>query len=285
MSAVKPATRWFRVAGCWFAVLLLIGGLTRTTLAQRTGHTPAQLQDVGIDEQLGERIPGDLVFYDEQGREVELSSFFDGHRPVLLALVYHECPMFCNLVLHGLSTAVAEMDWTPGIQYDVLAVSFNPRETPEIARQEKEMIVRMMDRPEAAPGMHFLTGDEASIEALTSAVGFSYRWVEEQKEYAHPSALIFLSGDGTISRYIYGIDYPAHDVRRALVEASNGKVGNTLDRLILYCFQYDPKANSYVPHALNLMKIGGIMTMVLLGGMLFVYWRRESHRSNLQASI
>lgn len=245
---------------------------------------PAELHGAGIEEQLGDVIPTDLVFRNETGEAVALADYFDGERPVLLALVYHECPMLCNMVLQGLTKAMGQMDWVPGREFDVLAVSFNPRETPDVAREEKAMILEMLGKPAAADGLHFLTGDDPSIDALTDAVGFQYRWIEEKQEFAHPSALIFLSGHGKISRYIYGIDYPPSDVRRALVEASSGNVGSTLDQVILYCFQYDPNANSYVPHALNLMKIGGVLTMFLLGGMLYVYWRRESHRSNLQAS-
>lgn len=277
-----------QVAGCRLralACLIVIAALLPpAAVGQKTGEMPAQLDGAGIEERLGEFVPGNLIFRNESGEEVKLGRYFDGERPVLLALVYHNCPMLCNMVLDGLTRTVSQMDWVPGDQYEVLAVSFNPRETPEIAREEKEMIVEMLGNPAAADGLHFLTGNDASIQALTQSVGFTYKWIEEKQQFAHPSGLVFLGGDRKISRYLYGIDYDPRDVRNALVEASNGRVGSTVDRVILYCFQYDPNENSYVPHALNLMKLGGVLTMVLLGGVLFVYWRRESRRSDEQLS-
>lgn len=286
MTRLQVASGRLQVSSFCLLVVVLAWGLALADAvpAQRSGEIPAELEGTGIDEQLGEVIPDDLVFKNELGEDVVLADYFDGERPVLLALVYHECPMLCNMVLQGLTKTLSQMSLTPGREFDVLAVSFNPRETPAVAREEKEMILGMLGNEQAAGGLHFLTGEEEAIAALTDAVGFKYRWIENRQEYAHPSALIFLSGKGKISRYIYGIDYPPSDVRRALVEASDGKVGSTLDQVILYCFQYDPDANSYVPHAVNLMKAGGVLTMLLLGGMLFVYWRRESQRADLQAS-
>lgn len=261
------------------AVLILLGVVAVTASAQQTGRMPRQLEGTGLDPRLGDQVPQDVVFQNEQGADVALERYFDGERPVLLVPVYHECPMLCNIVLHALTETLGRMTWTPGEQFDILTVSFNPRETPAISAEKKDMYVSMLGRPEAAAGWHFLTGDEAAIAALTDAVGFRYRWVEEEQAYAHPSTLIFLGGGGTIARYLRGVEYDPRDVRTALVEASSGKIGSTADQFFLYCFQYDPKANSYVPHALNLMKLGGGLTVLVLGLMLFIYWRRESRRS------
>lgn len=249
-------------------------------LAQRTGELPAEMEGVDVDEQLGSTIPDTLVFWNEIGEEVELGSYFNGERPVLLNLVYHDCPMLCNLVVQGLAETMGQMAWTPGEEFDVLTVSFNAAEGPEMAARAKQHAIHMLGKPAAADGWHFLTGREESIDALTEAVGFRYRWIEDQQEFAHPSVLMFLSGERMLARYIYGIEYEPRDVRTALVEASNGTVGSTIDRVILYCFQYDSAKNSYVPHALNLMKMGGLMTVIAIGTMLFVFWRRESRRAD-----
>lgn len=267
------------------ALVLLVASVCATTAgAQQTNKMPRQLEGVTVEERLGSVIPLDLVFTNEDGEEVSLDTYFDGDRPVLLALVYHECPMLCNLVLHGLTETLRQMQWTPGDQFEVVSVSFNPRETPAVAADAKQTYLSLLDRPEAEDGWHFLTGSEASIGPLTEAVGFRYHWVEEEQQYAHPSTLIFLSGDGKVSRYLHGIEYRPSDVRNALVEASEGKVGSAIDQVILFCFQYDPNSNSYVPHALNLMKLGGMLTVLLLGSLLFVYWRREARRLGQHAS-
>ncbi len=273
--------RWIHslvLMGC-----LLAGGLlpARPAAAQRTGQTPPGLDGVGLDERLGEALPLDAVFRDEAGQPTPLGAFFDGERPVLLNLVYHDCPMLCNLVLDRLTTTLGEMDWTPGGAFEVLTVSFNAIETPELAARQKERYLGQLDRPEAAAGWHFLTGDAAAIDRLTRAVGFRFRWVEEQQEFAHPAALIFLGGDGTITRYLYGMDLPPRDVRAALVEASAGQVGTPLDHFLLYCFRYDPQANSYVADALALMQLGGLLTVLALGAVLVYFWRREGgkHRA------
>lgn len=252
--------------------------LVLSARAQRSGQQLSVFEGVGIEEQLGAQIPLNQTFRDEEGRSVALQAFFDGRRPVLLALVYHDCPMLCNMVLDGLVKTLRQMSWTPGNQFEVLVVSFNHRETPELARQKKEHYLSMLDKAEAAAGLHFLTGDSTTIRALTNAVGFYFRWVPEKRQFAHPAALIFLSGEGKISRYLYGLEHDPGDVRKALVEASEGKVGTVIDQVLLYCFQYDPSENSYVANALNIMRLGGAVTVVLLGITLFLFWRRELWR-------
>lgn len=237
-------------------------------------------EGVGIDPRPGASVDLDLTFRDEEGADVALETFFDGTRPVLLTLVYHDCPMLCNVLLDHLAGTLREMTWVPGAEFEVLSISFNALETPALARRQKERYLARVGKPHAAAGWHFLTGEAEAIEALTRAVGFNYRWVAEQATFAHPAALIFLSGDGRIMRYLPDLDYPPRDVRAALVEASEGTVGTVLDQLFLYCFQYDPQANSYVPHAVNLMRVAGVLTALALLALLFVLWRREVHKTN-----
>jgi protein SCO1/2 len=281
----EPSRAFFHLARTALYTLTAIATFTtlmlaQTAAAQLSSHTPKELENAGLDEKLGEIIPAAIYFRNESGEDVRLGSYFDGDRPVLLNLVYHDCPMLCNLVVDGLVRTMSEMSWSPGREFEVVTVSFNAAEGPEMASAAKRHALDRLGKPEAARGWHFLTGPQASIDSLTAAVGFRYQWVEDQQEFAHPAALIFLSGEGKIARYLYGIDYKPGDVRAALVEASNGQVGSALDRVILYCFQYDADKNSYAPHALNLMKAGGLLTMMVLGSMLFLFWRRESQRSH-----
>lgn len=259
-----------------YILAALVGlGLHGPASAQPASQLQAAFEGVGLAEQLGHTIPLDLTFRDEAGQPVALRQYFGGGRPVLLTMVYHNCPMLCNMILDGLTTSLRELEWTPGQQFDIVTVSFAPDETPELAARQKAKYVQQLGRPEAAAGWHFLTGEEADIQALARAVGFEFRWDERQQQYAHPATIMFLSPDGIVTRYLYGFEYTPRSVRTALVEAGEGRVGNTLDRLILYCFQYDPNKGSYVPHALNIMKLGGLLTMLLLGTLLVFYWRRE----------
>lgn len=243
--------------------------------AQRSDTTRKELEGVGIDRQMGELVPRDLEFRTAAGERVALGDYLDGETPVILNLVYHSCPMLCGLMLDGFTSSLQSVEWTPGQEFRVLTISFNHREGPELARKKKRTYVERLDREGAAEGWHFLTGDQESIQRLTDAVGFNFRWVPDEEEYAHPTTQIFLSGDGTVTRYIYGIEIPGGDVRKALVEASNGEVGSTIDQAAMYCFQFDPDKNTYTADAFNLMKIGSVFTVLLLGGALFVFWRRE----------
>jgi protein SCO1/2 len=248
--------------------------------AQAPGEVPTELENVGIEEHLGEQLSPDITFVNAEGQTVTLGDYFGGERPVVMAFVYHNCPMLCSLILDGMTAALREVNLKPGEDYEALAVSFDPRDTPERAAAAKERYVaRFGDEAAAAEGLHFLTGTQENIDRLTGEVGFGYEWSERQQEFAHTAALYFISPEGTITRYLYGIEYPPADVRTALLEASNGTIGSPLDQLILYCFQYDPNAGSYVLHATNAMKVGGLLTIVLLGGFLLLFWRRESRRN------
>ncbi len=246
--------------------------------AQAMDELPPSLKEADVTEHLGETIPTDLVFTDAEGKSVTLGDYLGGKRPVLLNLAYHECPMLCSLLLDGLTASLREMDWVPGEKFDILTVSFSHEETPQQAATQKTRYVERLGKPEAADGWHFLVGDEANIRRLTDAVGFGYAWDEAGEQYAHPAVLVFLSGEGLITRYMYGIAFEPFDVRNSLIEASQGQIGSTIDRLILYCFQYDPEAGSYVPIALNVMRLAGLLTVVLLGGLLIWFWRREGQR-------
>jgi protein SCO1/2 len=255
---------------------LVAMALPAETQAQRSGETKRQFEGVGVTSKLGETVPEDITFRNAEGEAVTIGQYLDGEHPVLLNMIYHDCPMLCGLMLDGITRTLSNMSWTPGNQFKVLTVSFNHRETPEIARAQKERYVKTLGKPQAADGWHFLTGSKASIDRLTDAVGFDFRWVADKGEYAHPTVAIFLSGDGTITRYIYGMEYDAGDVRKALVEASDGKVGNPVDQIALYCFQFDPNENSYTADAFNIMKLSGGLTVVILGLALYTFWRRES---------
>jgi protein SCO1/2 len=235
-----------------------------------------EFEGVGIEAKQGQTIPTDVLFRNADGEPVTLDRYFDGEKPVIINFIYHECPMLCGLMLSGMTSTLSNMSWTPGDQFRVLSISFNHRETPEVARKAKDTYIDRLGVPKAADGWHYLTGEKAAIDELAKATGFQFRWVEDQQEYAHPTAWIFLSGDGKITQYIYGMEPKASDVRKALVEASNGAVGNPLDQVAMYCFQFDPEANTYTADAFNLMKIGSVITIFVLGGALFFFWRRES---------
>lgn len=246
--------------------------------AQVAGDVPAQLEEVGVDEHLDETIPLDLEFTDERGRTVRLGDYFRGDRPVILSLNYYRCPMLCGLQLNGLVDGLAELDWTPGVEFEVVTVSIDPTETPTLARQKKQSYLKRLGRPAAAGGWHFLTGKPAEIHALAEATGFRYSKDEKTGEYAHAAVLFVLTPEGRLARYLYGIEMPKKTLRLSLVEASEGKIGSALDQLILYCYHYDPSSRSYAPVAMNIMRAGGGASALLLGVVLSVLWLREARR-------
>lgn len=236
---------------------------------------PPSLNGVGVQEKLGDLIPRDAAFTDSEGHQVTIGQYLDQGRPVLLHFLYHNCPMLCSINLEALGQTLSEMDWTPGREFEVISVSFGAGETPEMAARARERMLAKLDREEAANGWHFLVGDSANVHLLADAVGYSFKWVASTREYAHPAVLVFAGEDGKVTRYLHGLDLPADDVRKALVEASEGTVGTVMDQVLMYCYQYDPGSNSYVLHATNLMKLGGMFTLMLLAVGLFVFWRRE----------
>ena len=255
-----------------FGVLALADAAAQVT---REDAIPDVFSGVGITERLGTGIPTDLTFVNESSEEVALASFFESDRPVILNFVYHNCPMLCSLLLEGFTKSLRDMEWTPGNEFDVLTVSFSATETADLARRQKARYLDILKKPDATKGWHFLTGSEENIFALAEATGFGFKWIEESNEYAHPAALIFLDEEGTITRYIHGMNYPPGDVRKALVEASEGRVGTTIDRIFLYCYRYDANANSYVLQATKLMRLGGLLTLLVVCVGLLIFWRRE----------
>lgn len=259
----------------WCVLILAVGFGSAEVQAQRSNQSRDELEGVGVERQLGDSVPTHLTFRNADGEAVTLDRYFDGETPVILNLVYHDCPMLCGLMLNGFTSSLQSLEWTPGQEFRVLTVSFNHREGPEIARAKKDAYVKRLDRSGVASGWHFLTADKQTIRQLTDAVGFNFRWIEDEKEYAHPTTQIFLSGEGVVTRYIYGIELPGDDVRKALVEASNGEVGSAIDQAAMYCFQFDPEKNTYTADAFNIMKIGSVFTVLLLGGILFFFWHRE----------
>jgi protein SCO1/2 len=239
-----------------------------------SSQMPAVLSEVRFDQRLNEQLPLETRFKDEEGRDVTLGDYF-GKRPVVLAFVYYECPMLCTQVLNGLTTSLTVLDETVGREFDVVAISFDPRETPALASGKKKTHLDRYQRPESAPGWHFLTGDEASIKAVTQAAGFSYVWDEKTQQFAHPSGIVVATPEGKLSRYFFGIEYAPRDVKFALVESSAGKIGNAIDQLLLYCYHYDPATGSYGFVAMGAVRVAGALTVLALVGFVVMSIRRD----------
>ena len=241
-----------------------------------TGNSTEVLKKVGIDQRLNEQVPLDLRFRDETGREVRLADYFARGKPVVLTLVYYECPMLCNQVLNGAVGAFQALSFTAGKEFEVVTVSFDDREGPELAASKKETYLRRYRREGAEAGWHFLTGDKASVEALARAVGFRYVWDEQSQQFAHASALMVATPSGRLSHYLYGIDYAPKDLRLALVEASEGKVGSPVDALLLYCYHYDPASGRFAP-VMGVLRVAGVLTVLGVVALLF-YLRRKTRQ-------
>jgi protein SCO1/2 len=245
----------------------------------RMEQAPEELDEVGIEENLDAALPLDAEFRDERGNPVRLGDYFDGEKPVVLALVYYRCPMLCNLILDGLTSSLRDLKWSVGEEFEVVTVSFDPTESHTLAQLKKQSYLKEYGRDGAASGWHFLTGPAESIDRLTDTVGFRYEFVEDRNEYAHTAALFLITPDGRISRYLYGILYEPSTLRFALVEAGEGKVGSVVDRVLLYCFHYDADEGRYSLVARQVMKLGGGLMVVVLGVTLLVFWRRELRRA------
>jgi protein SCO1/2 len=239
-----------------------------------TSAKPGLLGRVGIDQRLNSQVPLDLPFVDESGRTVRLGDFF-GKRPVILALVYYECPMLCTQVLNGLVTTLGVMNFEPGREFDVVAVSFNPREGPGLASQKKANYLQRYGRPQTADGWHFLTGPEDSIKRLTQAVGFRYEYDENIQQFAHGAGIEVLTPHGVISKYFYGIEFSARDLRLGLIEASEERIGTPIDDFLLFCYHYDPATGKYGTTVLRMVRVGGVAFVVALVSFLTVSIRRE----------
>lgn len=242
-----------------------------------TQPPPSILKNVGIEQKLDAQLPLDLKFRDESGREVKLGDYF-GKRPVVLSMVYYECPMLCGEVLNGEASVFSALKFDIGKEYDVVTVSFDPTEGPDLARGKKRTYVERYARPGGEEGWHFLTGPKESIEALTNAVGFKYAWDEQTKQFAHAAAIMVVKPDGRIAQYFYGVEYSPKDLRFGIVQASHGKVGNVVDQVLLYCYHYDPRTGKYGAVVSRVLQVAGGLTVLILGGFLVMMFRLEPRK-------
>jgi protein SCO1/2 len=236
---------------------------------------PGALSGVGIDQRLNAQVPLNLTFRDEAGRSVPLSTFFQSKKPVVLALVYYRCPMLCTQILNGLESSLKAVSFNPGQDFEVVSVSFDPKDTPETAAAKKQMYLRRYGRPNTANGWHFLTGDETNIRALTDAVGYQYKYDPATDQFAHASGVMVVTPDGHLSRYFYGVEYAPRDLRLGLVEASQNKIGTPVDQMLLFCFHYDPATGKYGAVAMNMVRFAGAAFALIAGTFLLIVFRRD----------
>ena len=247
----------------WAAVVWAQSPLPQQAPGEPTKSKPGLLGKIGIDQRLNHQVPLDLPFVDEHGKDVRLGDYF-GKRPVLLALVYYECPMLCTQVLNGVTGALKVLNFDVGKEFDVVAVSINPKEGPGLASQKKQAYVARYGRPQTADGWHFLTGRDENIKALAAAVGFRYEYDESIKQYAHGAGVELITPKGVIARYFYGIEYSPRDIRLGIIEASEEKIGSPIDNVLLLCYHYDPTTGKYGATALGMVRIGAVMTLSLI---------------------
>lgn len=267
-----------RLTARWL-LACLVGTLTAGEVsAERVNALPDALEGVGVEEHAGEQIPLNLSFRDQRGQATSLGRLFHRNRPVILTLNYSNCPMLCNLQLSGLVDTLSQLEWSAGTEFDVISVSIDPLETPERAALTQQRYLQMYGREGTGNGWHFLVGRQPEIEQLAQAVGFQYRYLRDRREYSHPAVFVMCTPDGRIARYVYGIQFPARTLELSLVEAGEGKIGTTWDRVLLFCLHYDSATGKYTPAAWKLMRTGGALTMVFVGGMMTFYFRRERRR-------
>lgn len=267
-----------------FIIIFISLSLPYLAQTQIINNNLPELQNIDVEEHLGEYIPLNLFFINDQGNKVELSNYFNQGKPVILVMAYYNCPMLCTLVLNGITQSVYNMGLELGEDYNMITVSIDPRETAELASAKKKTHMKMLNKPEIDEGWTFFVGEDENIKKLADAVGFKYYYVEDREEFAHPAVVMLLTEDGKISRYLYGIEYKPMDVKLGLLEAAQGRIGSTIDRLILYCYHYDPNSKGYVVFAGNVMKIGGAITLVIMAIFLGLMWVRESRKKSLSFS-
>ena len=272
MSLMEIMINFCRFLGVIFAYIVVLTG------SIYADETPADvIRRVAFLQKLNKQIPLDLAFQDENGKKIQLKEHF-GKKPVILALVYYECPMLCTLVLNGLVKSLRVVTFNAGQEFDIVTVSFNPKETPELARAKKEEYLKTYSRPNASEGWHFLTGDESAIHKLTESVGFQYVYDAKLGQYAHASGIIVLTPEGKTARYFYGVEYSPRDLRLALVEASNGKIGSPIDQLLLLCYHYDPLTGKYGLTIMKTIRVAGVITVLALGNFIFFMMRRDKKK-------
>ena len=260
------------------ALLLATCTLRAQTIPGNVGPTaatmPAALQNVGFEPPLNGQMPLDLAFRDETGRNVQLREYF-GQKPVVLAFVYYGCPMLCDQVEQGVVGVLRMLSFNPGRDYEVVFVSFDSRETPQMAAEKKKKALARFRRPETDSGWHFLTGSQESIDAATKAANFRFSFDAKSSLFAHASGVMVLTSDGRISRYFYGVEYPGRDMRLGLVDASAGRIGTPIDHVLLYCYHYDPSSARYSASILKIIRLGGVLTILCIIGGILIFRRRE----------
>lgn len=273
------------------STLALLGALMLTSAAradlvpesqqvERKDAPPRRLVGVDVKEHLDTPVPTDLAFEDENGKPVTLKDYFTGDVPVIVTMNYSNCPMLCSLQLTALVEGLKKVDWTLGKEYRMVTVSYDPTETTELAHRTKARYLAQYNRPGTEEGWHFLHGSENNVKAMAKALGISYSYNEARKEYVHPATVILSTPNGKIDRYLYGLDYPEKTLHLSLVESSEGKIGTTVDQLVLFCFHYDANEGHYAPVARNIMRAGGGATVFLLAGFLTILSRRDKKRKN-----
>ena len=246
------------------------------------GALPPGLSKVGIDQRLNEQVPLDLQFKDDQGRTVRLGDYFHPGRPVIISLVYYNCPMLCGEVLNGMSTAFKVLKFTPGKEYEVVTLSIDPREKPPLAAAKKHTYLDHLDRPGAEAGWHFLTGERPQIDALADAIGWHYQYDPKLDQFAHAAGIVLVTPQGRISQYYYGIEFSARDMQLGIVEASGNRIGSLADQVLLFCYHYDPRTGKYGATVYNIVRLAGAATVLILGSFLVIMFRREATRRKLE---
>lgn len=255
-----------------FPILLMVVALVASSKGATAPQLPPSLQNIGIDQHLNATVPLDATFRDEQGSEVQLGKYFRD-RPVLLIPVYYTCPMLCSQVLSGVVAGLRPLSLVPGRDFDIVAFSFNPSETPADATRERDLYTRRYSSRSGTVGWHFLTGSPQSIKAVTDAIGFHYRYDPALKIFVHGSGVMILTTHGRISRYLYGVEYEPKDLKLGLVEASNGKIGSPADQILLFCYHYDPTTGKYTTTVLRVLQLAAALTLLVMGLGFITYWR------------
>jgi protein SCO1 len=288
MKEARPIFVRFSLACAAF--LLAVLGAVAQTIPSSTGQTassmPPALVNVGFEPPLDGQMPLDVAFRDETGRSVRLREYF-GQKPVVLAFVYYSCPMLCDQVEQGVVGSLRMLSFNPGRDYEVVFVSFDSRETPQMAAAKKKSALSHFNRPETAGGWHFLVGSQESVDAVTHAANFRYNFNEKTNVFAHASGVMILTPGGRISRYFYGVEYPGRDMRLGLVDASAGKIGSPIDHALLFCYQYDPAAATYSASVLKIMRLAAVLTVLCLVGAILIFRRRDliQARSKLRQPV
>lgn len=274
-SALESGAFWLVALVCFAALPAMGQGMTQGILSPPANVRPPGLKNVGIEQHLSEQVPLSLSFRDETGKAVQIGDYF-GKKPVILNLVYYQCPMLCGEVLSGLESALRVLKFDVGKEFDVLTISFDPKETPEMATAKKAEFLKRYGRPGAASGWHFLTGPAASIDALTKAVGFQYQYDAKSGQFAHATAIMVLTPEGKIAQYFYGVEFAPKDLRLGLIQAADNKIGNLADQVLLYCYHYNPDTGKYGAIISRVLQLAAGATVLILGTFLVVMFRMDS---------